>query len=546
LIHPGRLDWHIRKADSLLLDAPRHVSARTEYTGLAMLLVLGAFLRLATLSHDSLWADEAYTLSVAQLPFAHLWGVPFDVHPPLFYSLVKVFFAFGLSEATVRIASALASTFTLLVVYFLTKWLIGNVGALVTLALSATSYTSLVYADDGRNYALLSAFLLLSYSALFQVVQALRSDDPVPNRTTLLGWLATYNIAAVAALYTHNSAVFYIASANMAWALVVLFTSPRELVRFCLRLVVLNGLVVLAWLPWLMTLFSTSADFTWLEQARPIEAIRTLLVTILPNNISVPGALAYLAIIGTGTIIALRRGGTLLTVVCFHLIAFPFFIWMFGFVYKPIFMERTVLPAIFGGALSVGVVLAFLRSRFVAILIACIAISLSLVSSASYLGRGKDKDHYGAHIVQDWRSAVAESPGGDRSAIVLCEPFSHPAVSFYAPDTSILFLRSNNNLLPVTNAQWRKLYGMPATARLPHLEESLARIVAEDDVSELSIDQLAERFDHVTTVRANIFCDDSFLSSSIERFRQAGFEADPLRSYPGVTARTFNGTFPQD
>lgn len=534
----NRWKLHFRKADRYLLTTSRHVSARTEYTALVILLLLGAFLRLATLPHDSLWVDEGYTLSVSQLPFDYLWSVPFDTHPPLFYSLVKVFLNFGLSEITVRIASALASTLTLLVVYFLSRWLIGNVGALMTLALSATSYTSLVYAADGRNYALLSAFLILAFSALFQVVHALRSHDHVPNRTTLICWAVTYNIASVAALYTHNSAVIYILSANMAWALVVLITSSGEIVRFCLRLIILNGVVVLAWLPWLTTLFSTSADFAWLEQARPIEAIKTLLVTILPNNVSLPATAAYLAIIGTGTVIALRRSSGLLTVACFHLLAFPFFIWIFGFIYKPIFMERTILPSVFAGALSIGVVLAFLRSRFAAVLIASLAITVNLVSAASYLGRGKDQDHYGGHLVQDWRSAVAESPQGDRSAFVLCEPFSHPTASFYAPDTSTFLLRSNNSLLPVTDAQWRSLYSMPATARLPHLEETLVRIVAEDGVSELSIDQMAMDFDHVTTLRASIFCDDSFLSSASAQFRPAGFEADPTRSYSGVTAKT--------
>ena len=75
---------------------------------LIWLLLLGLLLRLFQISEWSLWHDEAITVLLAQKPIRELIPITAaDVHPPLYYLLVKPFLWLGKNELLARLPSAL-------------------------------------------------------------------------------------------------------------------------------------------------------------------------------------------------------------------------------------------------------------------------------------------------------------------------------------------------------------------------------------------------------------------------------------------------------
>jgi hypothetical protein len=82
--------------------------------GLCAVVLLAAGLRVYALDHQSLWADEIFSLTTTDpaLPFRQFWDrVIADTHPPVYYLLLRLSStAFGQSETPpARRAHSLAS-----------------------------------------------------------------------------------------------------------------------------------------------------------------------------------------------------------------------------------------------------------------------------------------------------------------------------------------------------------------------------------------------------------------------------------------------------
>lgn len=152
------------------------------------------------IDHQSVWADEAFTIWVCALPLPELLSnlVADFVHPPLHYLVVhSVFHAFGEGVLQARIPSALFATLAVVVIYSLTRRLFSPNAALIAAALLTTSQFHLQYAQEARPYALL---VLLSLCATSCFATALQ-------RPTQRNW-TIFVIAVTAAAYTHYYAIF--------------------------------------------------------------------------------------------------------------------------------------------------------------------------------------------------------------------------------------------------------------------------------------------------------------------------------------------------
>src|SRR5947208_8722370 len=80
---------------------------------LALIILVGAFLRFYTIGSKTLWLDEAFSVWVAHHTLVDSWAwlIRIDQHPPLYYSLLHGWQAlFGDGQGTVRAFSALCST----------------------------------------------------------------------------------------------------------------------------------------------------------------------------------------------------------------------------------------------------------------------------------------------------------------------------------------------------------------------------------------------------------------------------------------------------
>jgi uncharacterized membrane protein len=119
-------------------------------------VVLGVVLRLWSLGHGTLSADESYSAVSAHLPFGQIWGhiAATDPHPPLSYLLLSPFAHLFTSNVGVRLPAAI---FSCLAVVVLAWWQRDRgVAGLAATVLFAISPFALEFGRQARMYGLVS------------------------------------------------------------------------------------------------------------------------------------------------------------------------------------------------------------------------------------------------------------------------------------------------------------------------------------------------------------------------------------------------------
>ena len=177
---------------------------------LALLTVLAAVLRFATIGVQSYWADEALTAYEVHLPFgAMLSAVAHNETTPPLYFLVAWAWAhvFGTGEATLRSLSALPGVAVVPIAYLCGRDLVSRRAGVIAAALAAVNPFLIWYSQEARAYMLLIA--LTGASFLF-FVRAERD----PSKRNIIGW----TVFSALALSTHFFAGFLVAP-EAAWLL---------------------------------------------------------------------------------------------------------------------------------------------------------------------------------------------------------------------------------------------------------------------------------------------------------------------------------------
>lgn len=152
-------------------------------TPYSILLIPGLALRLAlVLNPEWLWYDESFSVLVARLPWARLWAATVnDVHPPLYYVVLKLWLAVWPVSVRVEIAARLLS----FVLSVAGMWLYGRVllrlhlpeRERLTAMLLVVYAPSLIYhSAEARMYPLLWVLLLGAFLFLWE-------EDHAPQST---------------------------------------------------------------------------------------------------------------------------------------------------------------------------------------------------------------------------------------------------------------------------------------------------------------------------------------------------------------------------
>jgi len=154
------------------------VFVRRFWLFVVLVLVIGAELRFLGLGDRSLWFDEAFSLSVAKVPFPAL--IDFvrrnDPHPPLYYALLGAWIRlFGSSEVAARSLSALISIVTVLLLYGFARRLVSREVALAATVLLAGSAFAVRAGQEVRMYPLLGLLALGSWYAMVLAIQGRRA-----------------------------------------------------------------------------------------------------------------------------------------------------------------------------------------------------------------------------------------------------------------------------------------------------------------------------------------------------------------------------------
>jgi len=270
-------------------------------------LLLFAFaLRLYRLDAQSIWWDEAIsvhlsTASIGEI-IANRAG---NLHPPLYFLLLKGWVALaGISPFSVRFLSAWSSTLLIPGLYAFGRRWIGRRAGLIAATLAAISPLYLVYAQEARVYAMLP----LVYLVLLALVRWLDLSDA---RSGWAHWLllAVVEVLALGLHYLSLLAVAYV----LITLIVRLYRRRAEL----MRLLAVQGLVILCLLPWLVAVLRHADALTtrlglsnW--RAEPVTPVHYLRLLWTFQLTGLTGLIADPAAIGLTSGVALLMVGVLI------------------------------------------------------------------------------------------------------------------------------------------------------------------------------------------------------------------------------------------
>ncbi|HVY55961.1 MAG TPA: glycosyltransferase family 39 protein, partial [Thermodesulfobacteriota bacterium] len=141
-----------------------------------MIFLLGLGLRIYGLGTESLWYDEAVSVSASRLGIADqiTWNLSHsDNNPPLYYSILHCWVSlFGDSEFSVRFPSAIFGSLSILAIYAIGNLLFGRKTGLIAALILATSVFHVWFSQEARAYTLLTLFTLLSFYYFLRLVSA--------------------------------------------------------------------------------------------------------------------------------------------------------------------------------------------------------------------------------------------------------------------------------------------------------------------------------------------------------------------------------------
>lgn len=208
------------------------------YTSYGLLCLAGAILFGVLSLRTNLWADEAYTFAMVRHSFADIWRITAaDVHPPLYYFLVKIFtLPFGYSQYSVRLFSGVCYLLISVIGgWQLSKLFDRKTGLLFMLLYMLFPFT-LDYSTEARMYS--SAALAVFLNALF----AYRAFS----WNKLWDWIG-FAAAGLCAAYQHY---FALVAAGIIYGvlLVCILVKKRNLLKPWL---IASAVTVVVYLPWL-------------------------------------------------------------------------------------------------------------------------------------------------------------------------------------------------------------------------------------------------------------------------------------------------------
>ncbi|MEO5950490.1 MAG: glycosyltransferase family 39 protein [Candidatus Saccharimonadales bacterium] len=218
----------------------------------ALVIALGVVLFMAIALwiglRQSVWFDEAYSITIAKLPLGdllHMTGL--DTHPPLYYMLLKGWATvFGWNEFALRSLSVVAAGGAVAIGILLVRRLFGIRAALITLPFAVISPFLLRYAFEIRMYALAS---LICIAATYVLVVALEAKERRQKWLLYGGYAALVSLGVYTLYYT-----VLIWISHVVW-LTWLARRNKQSVLKSSGLAAYVGSVIL-FLPWLPTFVS--------------------------------------------------------------------------------------------------------------------------------------------------------------------------------------------------------------------------------------------------------------------------------------------------
>ncbi|MBP8292729.1 MAG: glycosyltransferase family 39 protein, partial [Caldilineaceae bacterium] len=463
--------------------------------GVLAVLLLAAFLRFYALDQSSLWSDEGNTWAMLDRDFATIaQAAAADIHPPGYYWLLKLWSVlFGSSAYAMRSFSAVAGVLLVAVIALIGRRAAPGVRGrwlgLIAAFIAAVNPFQIYYSQEARMYMLLALESAVLFWALLAMSQpptvemnsttqrrkdAKTQGDQSPNLTISQALVpqAVFVLAGIAGLWTHYSFPIILAAAGLAylarWLHHRLAASPlHPLTPSLARYVILNALVLLAFLPWLPVALPAvfnwpkgGAAVTWLDGI--LLTLRTLLFGPLR---AVPEPLWPWLLIGAllpaAGLFALRRHWSALVLGLWLLLPVGLMA-VFG-LFTPAFLKFLLVASAAWCLLAAAPALVTPRIWPGALAIAAFAAALAATTLPAY---------YAGPMVRDNYRGIAAylAAAGDRAAdlVVLNAPGQQEVWAYYDPGLPVLALPAQRPADPAqttaalaaATADRRKVYAL--------------------------------------------------------------------------------------
>ena len=386
------------------------------------LTLMGLVLRFYNLAVNSLWLDEASTLTFARQSFAGIWESTAggEFNPPLFYWLEHGMLVFGESEFVLRFLPALLGALTIPVVYLIGKEFRDRNIGIIAAALLTFSPFHIFYSQEARAYAPMLFFFSL---ALLFYVKATRSDEA-------RSWLF-FGLFSAVAFWMHFYAIVPVA-VLILHALVTRAGDLRIDLRNGKNLALALIAFIIATLPLLIVtvnLFFVRTSSAPTFGIQGLDVIYQTLLQISGFNDIIMAGFIVLFLIGIAITWRNDRNGALLLL---FMMVLPLVASLLLSSRMPMIPRYLIylLPVYFVGIASVYPgFYALVRDRRAVY----IAIAVTILISAPFLST-----YYATPQKNDWRGFSTELSGvtGENDLVVVLPPYMAQPLDYYYSNTT--------------------------------------------------------------------------------------------------------------
>ena len=248
---------------------------------LIVILILGSFLRVYKIGSESFWVDESATVYTTQekassmvyriyttneqVPEDHESGHRGGGTPPFYFVLANYWTKLvGLSEARLRLLSAIFGIISLYIIFLIGRNLFDYKTGLISAFLMSINYMHIKYSQEARTY---SWIILLTLLTVYFLINALRQKKK-------MHWIA-YILSSSMLIYSNYFGFFILIFEYLF--LLIFWKEYRD----SLSAIIISGIsIFLLYAPWLPALIRQMKDtkllIYLLGQNIPLDLVRIL------------------------------------------------------------------------------------------------------------------------------------------------------------------------------------------------------------------------------------------------------------------------------
>ncbi|WP_075073870.1 glycosyltransferase family 39 protein [Longilinea arvoryzae] len=311
---------------------------RRKYVFLLGILLLALALRCIALGQRSIQYDDAFSFFLAERSLTEIvQGTAADTMPPLYYFLLHFWLQISPELWFLRLLSVLLTLISVVLLYGLVSELAGQKAGLWAALFAAVSPMQIYHAQDLRMYALLE---LCQLGYAFCLVKAWKVEEI--NRKASPGWWTGAVLFGVAAMYTHNLAIFGLIVPN------VFLLFKRDWRRQKQLILAQAGIGLLA-LPWLWLIPGQIAKVQqafWTLRPGLVEIVQAVLMWFI--NLPLSGVWMTVGAIFSLQIFVLvlfelwrgRKSAGHSSFLLFWAFVPPLLLFVLSYILRPVFVPR--------------------------------------------------------------------------------------------------------------------------------------------------------------------------------------------------------------